>query len=167
MTNNYDRRESALLIALSLAVTAICGAWFAQLVLELLPCKLCLQQRWPYYLGIPVIVAAMLLIRVPGRENVARALAALAVLVFLWSVGGGLYHAGVEWKFWAGPSDCGGQMFSSPASVEDFRKLAEYTRVLRCDQAGGRVLGLSFAGWNALVSMLVVVFAARATSARA
>lgn len=167
MTYRYDRRESALLIALSLAITALCGAWFAQVILEIQPCKLCLMQRWPYYVGIPLIVAAMLLIRIPSQEMWARALAALLLLMFIASLGLGLYHAGVEWKFWAGPRDCGGLMFNSPASVEDFRKIAERTKVLRCDEASGRFLGLSFAGWNALVSAIIAAFAARATSPRA
>lgn len=160
----YDRREGALCIALALAFFAISAAWIFELVFGYIPCKLCLWQRWPYYFGIPLIVLALLSMN-SGRLGVARGLAGLVALVFLASFALGVYHAGVEWKFWAGPADCGGRIFSGPASVQDFAKSLESARVVSCTDAPWRFFWLSFAGWNALISAVLIAFALRATRA--
>ena len=76
--------------------------------------------------------------------------AALALLF----VGGAilsLYHAGVEWKLWAGPTQCSGAM-AAPAAVGDFLKQLNSVTVVRCDEAALEVFGLSLAAWNAVVA---------------
>jgi disulfide bond formation protein DsbB len=163
----YDRREGALCIALALAFFAICAAWIFELVFGYIPCKLCLWQRWPYYAGIPLIVLALLSINRENGVGTARLLTGLVALSFAISLGLALYHAGVEWKFWAGPADCGGRVFSGPASVQDFAKSLESARVVSCSDAPWRFLWLSFAGWNALISAVLTGFALRATRNRA
>jgi disulfide bond formation protein DsbB len=165
MRIGYDRREGALCIALALAFFAISAAWFFELVLGYNPCKLCLWQRWPYYVGMPLIVLALLSINRETGVGLARILAGLVALSFLASLALGVYHAGVEWKFWAGPSDCGGRIVSGPASVQDFAKSLESARIVSCVDAPWRLLGLSFAGWNALISAVLSAFALRATRA--
>jgi disulfide bond formation protein DsbB len=75
------------------------------------------------------------------------------------SVGLGIYHAGVEWHFWAGPTACTGQ-YVSPTSSDDFLKSLEAGPAVRCDDAAIRILGLSLAGWNALASLVIAVIAA-------
>ena len=146
-----------LLAAIGLALASIAGAWFFELVLGYTPCKLCLLQRWPYYIGLPVGVAAWL---AGGAGTLpGRVLIGLFVLIFLISAGLGVYHSGVEWKFWAGPTDCAGKLVEGPSSVLDLRKSLATTRVVRCDDAALRILGLSFAGWNVLVSLGVAALA--------
>src|SRR5258708_13270625 len=56
----------ALTAALAIAIVAaatLAGAWFFQLVLDIRPCPLCLEQRYAYYLAVPlgalVALAAM------------------------------------------------------------------------------------------------------------
>jgi disulfide bond formation protein DsbB len=166
MPRGYDRREAAIYLAIMLAVLAIGGAWFSELVLAYVPCKLCLWQRWPYYVGIPLLFASIVALTTAGT-GAMRAVAALACLAFIISFGLGLYHAGVEWGWFAGPSDCGGRIAAGPGSVDDFRKSLEKARIVLCTEAPLRVLGLSFAGWNAVVSLLIVAFTARATASRA
>ncbi|MFN3482025.1 disulfide bond formation protein B [Rhabdaerophilum calidifontis] len=141
-------------LATLLALAAIGGAWFSELGLGYVPCKLCLLQRWPYYIALPPAMALM----VWGRNMPPRAaalVAGLLALAFLVSIGLGIYHAGVEWKLWAGPADCGGRLTTEAPSLDDFRKSLNTARVVLCDEAPLRVLGLSFAGWNAVVSALV------------
>ena len=88
-----------------------------------------------------------------GRSpRLARALLGLAGLVFLVGAGLGVYHAGAEWSFWPGPSDCGGGTGVAPGDVGDFLKNLATTRVTDCTQAAWRFLGLSLAGWNALIA---------------
>jgi disulfide bond formation protein DsbB len=88
-------------------------------------------------------------------------LAALAVIagLMLWNAGLAAYHAGVEWKWWPGPQTCGGSApdFSAPM---DLGKELETMRVVRCDEAAWRFLGLSLAGYNVLISLALAAAAA-------
>jgi disulfide bond formation protein DsbB len=154
-------RLPALLI-LGLAAAALGSALVSQHVFGLLPCKLCLVQRWPYYVGIPLAAVTALL--PPGRRR--RLGFGLLALVFLVSAGLGLHHAGVEWGWWPGPTDCGGGMGAASGAVGDFLKELETARVVSCTEAALRVLGLSMAGWNALVSLALAALAARLGAAR-
>lgn len=151
----------ALQLALGLALASILGAWFFELALGYAPCKLCLLQRWPYYLGLPVGVAGLLAHRrqLLGLGNV---LIVVFALIFVIGMGIAIYHAGAEWKFWPGPTDCGGRIGAMPADIGDLRKSLSTARVVRCDEAALRILGLSFAGWNVLVSAAVARLALRA-----
>lgn len=132
-----------------LALGAIGGAWFSELVLHFVPCMLCLWERWPYYVGLPLALVAFF-----ARNTRAFApLCAVLVLTYLVSAGLGAWHAGVEWK-WLPAPDCGGRT-GGPLSMEDFRKSLSTARIVLCDEAPMRLLGLSFAGWNAVVSVVI------------
>lgn len=146
------RRLIALIGLASLALIA--GAWFFELVLQLRPCKLCLEQRGPHYAAIALAAVAGLLVRSPRAQAVA--LLGLAVLM-AWSAGLGIYHSGVEWGVFAGPNDCGGAAAPAAARMQDFMKQLQTTRVVSCTEAAWRFLGLSLAGWNALASLALLV----------
>jgi disulfide bond formation protein DsbB len=149
---------AALIVAVAGTAT-IAGAWFFELVLKLKPCPLCLEQRWPYYIAIPLalVVAAAAWRRAP-RMIVILGLIALALLM-LWGAGLGVFHAGVEWKFWAGPAECSGPADLGPAS--DLLKRLQNTTLVRCDEAAWRFLGLSLAGYNALIAGALALVALR------
>jgi disulfide bond formation protein DsbB len=149
---------AAIIVALG-AMATILGAWFFQYVLGYLPCELCLQQRIPYYVTIPlaVIVAAGALNGWP-RQWLALGLAAIA-LVMLVGAGLGIYHSGAEWKWWAGPTACGGTL-GDLGSAGDLLSRVQTTRVIRCDEAAWRFLGLSLAGYNVLISLALAGIAA-------
>ena len=138
-------RQAALAVALGAAAT-IGGALVFEHVFGYVPCKLCLMQRNPYYIAIPLGLAAALL---PPRWT--RAGLWLLALIFLVSAGLGTYHSGVEWGFFAGPSDCGGGTGANPREVGDFLNTLQTTRVVDCSTAAWRFLGVSLAGWNALI----------------
>lgn len=122
------------------------------------PCPLCLQERWAYYAGIPVLFIALVLLST-GRTTPAALLFALVALGFLVNAGVGTYHAGAEWKFWPGPDTCSGAQSLSTGAGGLFKDLAT-TRVIRCDEAPWHFLGLSFAGWNAVASLALAAGAA-------
>jgi disulfide bond formation protein DsbB len=86
---------------------------------------------------------------------------AVIVIAMLWNAGIGVYHSGIEWKFWPGPADCSGPInnLSQPGGL--LNQLKDIS-VVRCDQAAWRFLGLSLAGWNVLVSLGLAAVAARA-----
>jgi disulfide bond formation protein DsbB len=140
-------------LAFLLAVLAIAGAWFSQLVGGLVPCELCLEQRVAYYWGVPLL--ALILIfwnRLPLTAWYVAT--AIAVLIFVWSLYMGGYHAGVEWGFWPGPTACTGV-----GDAMDFNALSNMNdaHVIGCDVVQFRFLGISLAGYNALISAAIVV----------
>ena len=143
------------LVMLAIAATTILGALAFEHIGGYLPCALCLMQRTPYYAGVPL--AALVLVAAWRRVP----LAILAILfgafaaLMLYSGGLAAYHSGVEWGLWEGPAACAGS--SEPASVEDLFTQLETTHEPSCTEATWRLLGLSFAGWNVLVSALLTV----------
>lgn len=114
------------------------------------PCELCLKERIPFYVGLPPAAGlALLAPRLPRPAS--RVGFALLALVFAAGAVLGAYHVGVEWKLWAGPTGCSGAA-SAPADVGDFLDQLKSVTVVRCDEAALQVLGLSLAGWNAVLS---------------
>src|SRR4051812_6258481 len=148
---------AALAIALIGAVT-IAGAWFFQYGLGLRPCPLCLEQRYAYYFAIPLAVLVLLGETVGSQRKVLLAALFIIALGMLWNAGLAGYHAGVEWKWWAGPQDCSGPL-DSLGSANDLLGSLEKINVVRCDEAAWRFLRLSLAGYNVLISLALAVVA--------
>jgi disulfide bond formation protein DsbB len=124
-----------------------------------IPCKLCLEQRLPYYAAIPIALFAVFSARLGWPEKLSRSLLALVGLLMLVTMGMAVYHAGVEWQWWPGPSDCGATAGNISSDVGNLLDDIVATRPPACDQAAGRFLGLSFAGWNVLASGALAVVA--------
>jgi disulfide bond formation protein DsbB len=120
------------------------------------PCPLCLQQRYAYYAGIPALFLALVLLS-SGHTKAAAAVFLAVGLAFLANAALGGYHAGAEWKFWPGPDTCGA---AQPLSAGGLFKDLATTRVIRCDEAAWRLLGLSLAGWNVITSLCLAAGAA-------
>lgn len=123
------------------------------------PCKLCLQQREPWYLGIPVLAIACLSLVFKGPACLTRGMMAIGGLIMLYSFVLGVNHSGVEWGFWEGPDDCGAVEGGLATTTNDFLKQLEQTVPPSCTDAALRVMGLSFAGWNAIASMSFSILA--------
>src|SRR3954465_14543399 len=141
---------SGSLIIAVVGTLTIAGAWFFQLVIGLKPCPMCLEQRWPYYIGIPLELAvAFAAWRNAPRLVVVSGLMALALLM-VWGTYMGVFHAGVEWKFWPGPAECTGTPEFGGAG--GLLNRLQNGNIVRCDEAAWRFLGLSLAGYNALIS---------------
>ena len=165
------RRNEAVAAALAmfaLSAATILGAWYFQLVVKLPPCPLCLEERIPYYIVIPLslLVAVAALVRAPRWVMAAGFLALIAVT--LCGAALGAYHAGVEWRFWAGPTDCSGPMADFTKQGSLLEQL-QTVQVVRCDEAAWRLLGVSLAGYNVLISLALAAIAAfglRACKAR-
>jgi len=157
----------AALFVFIVATATILGAWAFQFA-GYAPCELCLKQRIAYYIGIPVALLTLFVAsrRRLGSRRAARLGLAALTLVFLASALFGAYHAGVEWGFWSGPADCTGTL-EKAGSMNDFMKQLQTTKVVRCDAVAIRILGLSLAGWNAVISaaMAIVAGVAAAPSA--
>ena len=150
---------TASLAILVIAVAATGGAWFFQLVVKIQPCPLCLEQRYAYYLAVPL--AALLAITAARGAPRPLLLAGLAILALAPLANAGLaaYHSGVEWGFWQGPTDCAGPI-ANLGSANDLLQHLDTVKVVRCDEAQWRFLGLSLAGYNVLISLLMAAIAA-------
>jgi disulfide bond formation protein DsbB len=130
--------------ALALAVPAalMAGALGSQYIGGLVPCEMCVWQRWPHYAAIGLAALAFVL---PWRVVVA--LGALAILA---SGMIGAWHAGVEYHWWQGLTQC--SQIPSGGSGSDFITNIMKTPLVRCDQAQWTLLGVSLAGYNAIIS---------------
>jgi len=148
-----DKKATGLAFALGLI--AILGALGSQILGGLVPCELCLEQRMAYYWGLPILAAILVLWnRIP--LTVWYVVMALAVAIFAWGTSMGAYHAGVEWGFWPGPTACTG-VTGTEMSFNDLTDINNAPKVVPCDVVQFRFLGISLAGYNALVSTAVVV----------
>ncbi len=149
----------AALAITAIAAATLAGAWFFQLVLDIRPCPLCLEQRYAYYLAVPLGA----LIAIAAARDAPRAVlvAGLAILVLaaLGNAGRGAYHAGVEWGFWQGPTDCTGPV-GNLGSAGNLMERLDTVKVVRCDEVQWKFLGLSLAGYNVLISLLMAAIAA-------
>ena len=160
-TFDLFRTQPAAAAAVAIAVLGIAtitGFFFFQYALNYPPCPLCLEQRYAYYISVPL--AAMILLGLSvGSSRKVLMLALLAIAAaMLWNAGLGTYHSGVEWHWWPGPQDCSGATpnFSAGGSLLD--QIAK-TRVIRCDEAAWRFLGISLAGYNVLMSLSIAAIA--------
>ena len=122
-----------------------------------IPCKLCLEQRLPYYVAIPVMLLALASSVMKLPPIVTRALLLAGALLMTWGVYLGVFHAGVEWGWWPGPTDCG--VVASPETGGSLLDQLDGVVPPSCDQAAGRFLGLSFAGWNVVASLFLAAIA--------
>jgi disulfide bond formation protein DsbB len=149
-------------LVLFAAALVIAGALAFEHLGGLAPCPLCLQQRYAYYAGVPALFLALVL-TAADRPRLAAVLFGLVAAAFLANAGLGAYHAGVEWKLWAGPETCAATgarpLGSGKGGVLDSLSA---TRVVRCDEAPWQFLGLSLAGWNVIASLLLAAGAASA-----
>lgn len=123
-------------------------------------CPLCLQQRYAYYVALPLSFVGLILLSGDHARIAGFIFFALA-LAFLANAGLGVYHAGIEWGFWPGPETCSGAT-TPPDSADTLLKNLESESGVRCDEAQWRFFGLSFAGWNVVTSFVLFVIALKA-----
>ncbi len=148
----------AALAVAAVAALTLAGAWFFQLVLDIVPCPLCLEQRYAYYLAVPLGLLVALAAAKGAPRGVVMVGLVLLALAALANAGLGAYHAGVEWGLWQGPTDCTGPMLdlSKGGLLDNLDKV----KVVPCDKVQWRFLGLSLAGYNVLISLLMAAIAA-------
>ena len=140
--------QRATQVILLVATLTIIGAWIFEYA-GYAPCELCLKQRWAYYAAITV--SAILVLTARASDQMMRY--GLMFLAVLWagSMVFGIYHSGVEWHWWPGPSTCTG-MGDLSVGLPDLTK-----PVVMCDTPAIRIFGLSLAGWNAVISLALAI----------
>jgi disulfide bond formation protein DsbB len=139
--------QKSISLVLAVSVATIAGAFAFQFA-GYDPCHLCLMERWAYYAAIAL--SLVLLITKSGMKQGLY----LLTLIMLASTVFGIYHSGVEWKWWPGPGTCTGG--GTLGGLPDLTK-----PVVMCDEAAFRIFGLSLAGWNAVISFVLASIAFR------
>jgi disulfide bond formation protein DsbB len=133
------------------SLALLLGALAFQFIGGLAPCPMCIWQRWPHLAAVVIAAAAL---AVPGRA--ARPLALAGAGAAAVASGLGVFHAGVEQGWWEGPASCVGL---DPAGLSPEQLLDQLAGapLVRCDEIVWEFLGLTMAGWNALLSAGLVV----------
>lgn len=144
-------RTGLIIIATAGSFLLLAGAFMFQ-ALGWAPCKMCLWQRWPHAAAIGI--GAFYLIGPNWRF-----LPILGALAAFGTAGIGIYHSGVERKFWQGPSTC-----TSSGSLDGLDSMAllpgaaqDTPALVLCDQFTPFFLNLTMANWNALISLGLAV----------
>jgi disulfide bond formation protein DsbB len=153
---------SALFLALAMALVVGTALGFEHIG-GFIPCKLCLEQREPYYAGIVVALFALAAAVLKWPVYIVRGALLIIGLLMTYGLLLAVFHSGVEWAWWAGPSDCSTSSTSGIVNKADdlLGALGSMTPP-SCDKAAGRFLGLSFAGWNVITSLFLAGAAYRA-----
>lgn len=140
--------QKAKLLALLVPGALLAGAYGSEIWGGLWPCQMCWWQRYAHFAGLAFALLAFALGRLPDG---GRSFVWLAALAILTSGGIGAYHAGVEADLWEGFTQCTAQ--GGAGSAEEMLKQIMGAPLVRCDQVQWSFLGISMAGWNALISI--------------
>jgi len=143
-----DRIARARWIALIVPAALLAGAYGFQYIGHLYPCEMCWWQRYPHFAAILFALAAFV---VPARAG--RLLIVCAALAIFLSGATGVFHAGVEYHWWPGITECSSTMAGHGGSVDDMLARIMKAPVVRCDVPQWTLFGISLAGFNALVSI--------------
>jgi disulfide bond formation protein DsbB len=123
------------------------------------PCELCLKQRDIYWLIL--WSGALLAAATRWRPHLLRLACAILAAMFLAECAAAVYHAGVEWKWWPGPASCTGAGVHAVTAADMSALLSgKPQRIVQCDVAAWRLLGLSMAGWNAAAALIWTLISA-------
>lgn len=137
------------LLALLVPLGLLGGALGSQYIGGLYPCEMCYWQRWPH--GAAIVLAALAFTAAADSPR-SRTLTLLAALAIAISGAIGVYHAGVELKIFEGVTTCATAAASAASTAELLDQLMRVPLV-RCDQVQWSFLGVSMAGWNAIISL--------------
>jgi disulfide bond formation protein DsbB len=129
------------------------GAYYFQYVVGLPPCEMCWWQRYPHMVAIAAGLLAFLSFKAP---RLALVLLLTAITALVVTAGIGVFHAGVEYRWWAGPQACSGAI-PTGLSAEDLKKALFSAKMVRCDQVAWSMWGISMAGWNAILSLALAI----------
>jgi disulfide bond formation protein DsbB len=139
---------AARLIALLLPLALLGGALGSQYIGGLHPCEMCIWQRWPHAAA---ILLALFAFTGPSLSTRARVFTLLAAVAIAVSGAIGVYHAGVEAKIFEGFTEC--TATGKGLKGAELLNQIMHGAIVRCDEVQFRFLGISMAGWNAILSL--------------
>jgi disulfide bond formation protein DsbB len=151
-TSGGGALPAARLLALLVPAALLAGAYGSQYLGGLAPCEMCYWQRYAHWAALALAIGSVALAGLPDRGRSFVWLATLAILV---SGAIGAYHAGVEAGVFQGVTQC----TSGPGggSAADVLRSVMSASMVRCDEIQWSFLGISMAGWNAIISVVAAL----------
>ncbi len=154
------------LAIVTIGMAVIVGSALAfEHIVGYVPCALCLEQRTPYYIGIAFGMAGLLAALMALPACVMRGFLAIIACCLSATATMGAYHAGVEWGWFEAPATCGAAVSGTGSGSGNLLADLQSSKPPSCDDAAGRFLGLSFAGWNVIAATALLIYAVRALMA--
>lgn len=152
--NCLEKVTSYSLRVWGVVFAAICSAVIASVFISqygfgLQPCELCLYQRMPFYAGLGV---SLLLVIFGSKKRIGFALLGVLAICFAISAALGLFHLGVEYKWWTYNSGCTAGIFGKGSSTADILAALKNAAVVKCDERVEFLFGMTMAFYNVLVS---------------
>lgn len=142
------------LILLGISAATLATVYASQYIGGLQPCELCLYQRWPWW-GVLALAAVASLPALSA--NLRMLLVLVAGLVLLGGASLAFFHVGVEQHWWPGLASCSGGS-GIPGSFEQLQQLMQRPAPA-CDKPAWTLLGISMAGYNAILSVVMGAWA--------
>jgi disulfide bond formation protein DsbB len=142
------RAALARSISLLLPTALLAGAFGSQYFGGLYPCEMCWWQRYAHEIA---LVPAVLAFTAPATSRRAHLFVLAAALAIAVSGAIGVYHAGVELRIFEGFTTCTSTAHAT--TTEELLKQITAAPIIRCDQVQWSFLGISMAGWNAIISL--------------
>ena len=152
-----------VLLLLGLVSAAMLGAALvSQYAFGLAPCTMCHWQRWAHIAVIALVAIGLIACRATAADPARRARVAgyalgAVALAFLAGAAIAGFHAGVELRWWEGITTCAS---GTPQSLDDLKAQLTAAPLVRCDEVAFAFAGISMAGWNGILSLLLAIFAA-------
>ena len=140
--NNLQKAQS---LALLLPSALLGGAFAFEYIGGLVPCEMCIWQRWPHGVAIGLAFVALF-----SAGTARRWLLALALLAIATSGAIGVFHAGVEQHWWQGLTRCATEDLGNGPLLEALWKQP----LVRCDAIPWSLFGLSMAAYNGIISLI-------------
>ncbi len=147
-------RNSLILLATAGSAALLGGAFAFEYLGGLLPCVLCIYQRWPHALA---IVLGLL-----GLKFGGKALPLLGMLAALTTAAIGVFHVGVEQMWWEGLATCTVNSLEGVSGADLLNTDISVGAPVRCDAIAWQFMGVSMAGWNAVISLFLAAVWLRA-----
>ncbi|MEE9140679.1 MAG: disulfide bond formation protein B [Alphaproteobacteria bacterium] len=156
--SRFPERSLIPLAVLWASALILGGAYAFEYLGGLAPCVLCLYQRVPYWAAIALSLAALILSGRPRTHQAQTALVYLCGLAFVAGAGIAAFHVGVEQHWWQGTTACGPGAGAVPESLAELEARLGEAPVARCDEVAWSLFGISMAGYNVILSVVLAAF---------
>ncbi len=161
--SRITRPGVALIVCAVVSALLLAGAHGFERIGKLAPCALCLDQREVHWMVLGVVAIGGVGWLVLKSEKLLTATLGLIALVYTYSTFLSGYHAGVEWKFWPGPATCSaGTALITVTDPSDLLSQLDTAPIVSCTDAAWRMFGISMAGYNAAISLGLMMLAGSA-----
>ena len=137
-------------IVLLFSSIAILGALTAEYIFDILPCKMCLYQRYLYYFIIIISLIFLFSKTIPLKLYfwISSFSFAIGLIFSLW-------HVGIEQKILPGLSGCS-SIVNISQSLTTLKEQILNQNIITCDEITWSIMGLSVATINSILLIFLL-----------